>query len=137
MGQKNSFLKNEPERLLKTKDRGQKTNPNKPKNKAEKLLKTRNCGKNEAKNKADHVVENKGQLKNEPKTNRRICRPWPSPFSATLLLFFGLLVTFRLPGPQVAAANSTGHTGTVAASLSRQVSAKSGINKFQQMKSRR
>jgi hypothetical protein len=44
---------------LKTQDRCQKTNPNKPENEAEKLLKTRSCGKNEAKNEAGHVVENK------------------------------------------------------------------------------
>jgi len=43
------FLKNEPERLLKTKDRGQKANRTEPKNEAEKLLKTRSCGKNEPK----------------------------------------------------------------------------------------
>jgi hypothetical protein len=34
------FLKNEPEKLLKTQDRQPKTNPNKPKNEAGKLLKT-------------------------------------------------------------------------------------------------
>ena len=43
------FLKNEPERLLKTKDRGQKANRTEPKNEAEKLLKTRSCGKKEPK----------------------------------------------------------------------------------------
>src|SRR5690348_11546439 len=50
------FLKNEPEKLLKTKDRGPKTNRNEPESEAEKLLKTRSCGKN------------------EPKTNRRTSR---------------------------------------------------------------
>jgi len=64
-------LKNEPEKLLKTKSRPSKTNPNKPKNEAEKLLKTRTCGKNEPKNKAGHVLENKWCLKNKPKTNRK------------------------------------------------------------------
>jgi hypothetical protein len=59
MGQKNKNFENEPEKLMKIKDRGQKTNPNEPKNEAEKLLKTRSCGKNEAKNEAGHVVENK------------------------------------------------------------------------------
>jgi len=43
------FLKNEPEKLLKTKDRGQKTNRTEPENEAEKLLKTRSCGKSEPK----------------------------------------------------------------------------------------
>jgi hypothetical protein len=43
------FLKNEPEKLLKTKDRDPKTNRNEPKNEAEKLLKTLGCGKNEPK----------------------------------------------------------------------------------------
>jgi hypothetical protein len=70
VGQKTNFFKNEPEKLLKIKDRDQKTNPNKPKNKAEKLLKTRNCGKNEAKNEAGHVVENKESRKSALKTNR-------------------------------------------------------------------
>jgi hypothetical protein len=59
VGQRNKIFKNEPEKLLKIKDRGQKTNPNKPKNEAEKMLKTRSCRKNEPKNKAGHVVENK------------------------------------------------------------------------------
>ena len=45
-----SFLKNEPEKLLKIKDWCKKTNRNEPKNEAEKLLKTRSCEKNEAKN---------------------------------------------------------------------------------------
>ncbi|HET9177012.1 MAG TPA: hypothetical protein VFQ24_01490 [Terriglobia bacterium] len=40
-------MKNEPEKLLKTKKSGQKTNRNEPENEAEKLLKTRSCGKNE------------------------------------------------------------------------------------------
>jgi hypothetical protein len=59
VGQKSNFFKNEPEKLLKIKDRGQKTNPNKPKNEAEKLLKTRSCGKNEPKNEPADVIENK------------------------------------------------------------------------------
>jgi len=66
VGQKTRFLKNEPEKLLKTKDRHQKTNRNKPENKAEKLLKTRSCGKNKAKNKPGHVVENTGPRKIAP-----------------------------------------------------------------------
>jgi hypothetical protein len=41
------FFKNEPEKLLITNDRGQKTNRNEPENEAEKLLKIRTCGKNE------------------------------------------------------------------------------------------
>jgi len=41
------FFKNEPERLLKTKNRGEKANRTEPENEAEKLLKTRTCGKNE------------------------------------------------------------------------------------------
>jgi hypothetical protein len=40
---KDVILKNEPERLLKTKDRCPKTNLNEPKNEAEKLLKIRFC----------------------------------------------------------------------------------------------
>ena len=41
MGQKKMlFFENEPEKLLKTKDRVSKTNRNEPKNEAEKLLKT-------------------------------------------------------------------------------------------------
>jgi hypothetical protein len=43
------FLKNEPEKLLKTQDRPRKTNPNEPKNEAGKLLKICSCGKNEPK----------------------------------------------------------------------------------------
>jgi hypothetical protein len=50
---------NPPEKLLITKVWTQKTNRNKPENKAEKLLKIRTCGKNKAKNKPGHVVENK------------------------------------------------------------------------------
>jgi len=50
------FLKNEPEKLLKTKDRTPKANRSEPESEPEKLLKTRACGKN------------------EPKTNRR--RTW-------------------------------------------------------------
>ena len=46
---KDVILKNELERLLKTKDRGSKTNRSEPENEAEKLLKIRTCGKNEAK----------------------------------------------------------------------------------------
>jgi len=71
MGQKKMlFLKNKPERLLKTKDRFQKTNRNKPENKAGKLLKTRSCGNNKAKNKAEYLADNTWPLKNKPKTNR-------------------------------------------------------------------
>jgi hypothetical protein len=47
--EKDVILKNEPEKLLKTKDRHLKTNRNEPENEAEKLLKTGSCGKNEAK----------------------------------------------------------------------------------------
>jgi len=43
------FFKNEPEKLLKTKDLGKKTNRTEPENEAEKLLKTRGCGKSEPK----------------------------------------------------------------------------------------
>jgi hypothetical protein len=53
------FLRNEPERLLKTKDRLPKTNRNELKNEAEKLLKIRSCGKNEPENEPTDVVENK------------------------------------------------------------------------------
>ena len=56
-GEKNKkrilFLKNEPEKLLKTQGKATWIAKNEPENKAEKLLKTRSCGKN------------------EPKTNRR------------------------------------------------------------------
>jgi hypothetical protein len=45
--EKDVILKNEPERLLKTKHQHTKTNLNEPKNEAEKLLKIRRCGKNE------------------------------------------------------------------------------------------
>jgi hypothetical protein len=62
------FFENEPERLLKTKDRRQKRTENEPKNEAEKLLKTRTCGKNEPKNEPGHVVENKRWPKNEPES---------------------------------------------------------------------
>ena len=41
------FWQNEPEKLLKTKDRCSKTNRNEAKNEAEKLLKTLECIKNE------------------------------------------------------------------------------------------
>jgi hypothetical protein len=44
---KDVILKNEPERLLKTKDRPQKRTENEPENEAEKLLKIGSCGKNE------------------------------------------------------------------------------------------
>jgi len=56
--QKITFLKSKPEKLLITKVRPPKTNPNKPENKAEKLLKTRSCGKNKPENKPGHAVEN-------------------------------------------------------------------------------
>jgi len=47
LDKKDVILKNEPEKLLKTKDRGQKRTGNEPENEAEKLLKTLACGKNE------------------------------------------------------------------------------------------
>jgi hypothetical protein len=53
------FFENEPEKLMKIKDRRQKRTENEPKNEAEKLLKTGACGKNEPKNEPGHVVENK------------------------------------------------------------------------------
>jgi hypothetical protein len=43
---KRSFCKNEPEKLLKTKDRHPKMGQNEAKNEAENLLKTNACGKN-------------------------------------------------------------------------------------------
>jgi hypothetical protein len=39
------FYKNEPEKLLKTKDRHLKMGQNEPENEAENLLKTKGCGK--------------------------------------------------------------------------------------------
>jgi len=54
------FLKNEPEKLLKTQDWGQKTNRNEPENEVEKLLKIRSCGKNEPESEATDLVENSG-----------------------------------------------------------------------------
>jgi hypothetical protein len=56
---KYAFLKNEPGRLLKTKDRESKTKLSEPKNEAGKLLKIRASGKNGPKNKPGHVIENK------------------------------------------------------------------------------
>jgi len=50
------FLKNEPEKLLKTKGQATWIAKNEPENEPEKLLKTRSCGKN------------------EPKTNRKMNR---------------------------------------------------------------
>jgi hypothetical protein len=57
---------------LKTQDRGQKTNPNEPKNEAGMMLKTLEARKNEPENEAVDLIENKGRQKNKPKTNRRI-----------------------------------------------------------------
>jgi hypothetical protein len=57
----NFIFKNEPEKLLKTNDRCQKTKLNEPENEAEKLLKIRSCGKNKPKNGPGHVVETTGQ----------------------------------------------------------------------------
>jgi hypothetical protein len=66
------FFKNEPRRLLKTKDRAPKTKLNEPENEAGKLSKTRSCGKNEPKNEPGHVVDIKGKLKNETKNEPEI-----------------------------------------------------------------
>ncbi|HXH48786.1 MAG TPA: hypothetical protein VNM47_05390, partial [Terriglobia bacterium] len=57
---KDVILENEPEKLLITKVRPRKTNPNEPKNEAGKLLKIRSCGKNKPGNEPEHLVENKG-----------------------------------------------------------------------------
>jgi len=54
-------LKNEPEKLLKTKVKATWVAKHEPENEAEKLLKTRNCGKN------------------EPKANRRTLESAPCP----------------------------------------------------------
>jgi hypothetical protein len=66
MGQKILFLKNEPEKLLKTQGKTTQLVENEPENEAEKLLKTLEGWKNEA----GHVVENKKSSKkrteNEP-----------------------------------------------------------------------
>jgi hypothetical protein len=61
---KDVILKNKAEKLLKTKDRPPKTNPNKPKNKAEKLLKTRTSVKNKPKT-------NPKRTGNQPKNELR------------------------------------------------------------------
>ena len=66
------FLKNEPGKLLKTKENGQKTNRNEPETKLPKLLKINDRPKkrteNEPENEASHVLENKGPAKNRPET---------------------------------------------------------------------
>jgi hypothetical protein len=80
---KTRFFKNEPEKLLITKDRPSKTNRNEPKNEAEKLLKTGSCGKNEPKNEPGHVVENAGSSIFMPRVPKRII---PSPGQARIPL---------------------------------------------------
>jgi hypothetical protein len=59
MGQKRCYFKKQTGEVVENKGSGEKTNRNKPENKAGKLLKTITCGKNKAKNKAGHVVDNK------------------------------------------------------------------------------
>ena len=69
------FLKNEPGKLLKIKDKTKKRTGNEAETKLPNLLKIKKEPKkrteNEPENKAGHIVENKGSLKNEPETNRK------------------------------------------------------------------
>ncbi|HEX5412279.1 MAG TPA: hypothetical protein VFZ27_10495, partial [Terriglobia bacterium] len=60
---KNTFFQKQTGEVAENKGSAQKTNRNKPENKAEKLLKTRACGKNKPKtnrkNKASDLIENR------------------------------------------------------------------------------
>ena len=72
------FLKNEPGKLLQTKDLVKKRTGNEAKTKLANLLIIKNVPKkrtgNEPENEATEVVENKGSAKNEPETNRGLDR---------------------------------------------------------------
>ncbi len=85
---KTRFFKNEPEKLLKIKDRCAKTNRNEPKNEAEKLLKTLECIKNEP----GHLVENIRSRKialqwilafrsRKQVRTKALCSPWSRSFN--------------------------------------------------------
>jgi len=71
-------LKNEPEKLLKIKDRSSKTGQNEAKKQAghhtENKQKPRKRHANEPENEAGHVAENKGLAKNEPE-KESVIRP--------------------------------------------------------------
>ncbi|HZT70248.1 MAG TPA: hypothetical protein VFC10_10960 [Terriglobia bacterium] len=56
MGQKTRFCKNEPEKLLKTKDLACKMGQNEPKNEAEKSFKFNACWKNEPEQTRQQIV---------------------------------------------------------------------------------